>query len=172
MEEIFMPIKDYEGYYEVSNFGRVRSLERKVNYTRSSFKTIKARYLKPGINGRGYYFVALCLNGKCKTKRVSLLVWDNFGDKLRDGTKLQVDHIDNNKRNDHINNLQLLTNRENTSKGKLFNKTNGLPTGVNWNKEKKKYVAQIQTNNKRVHLGYFDNPGEASNAYQCHLQAL
>ena len=159
LKEELKPIQDYKGLYEISNYGYVRSFKRKGNW--------KDRILKGGINWRGYRMVGLYKDGKHKTYKMSLLVWDHFGDRPRNGHLLQVDHKDNNKQNDRIDNLQLLTDRENTSKGYLQNgKKTSRFTGVCWDKSSKKWVAKIYINNKRKVLGYFIDEKEASNKYQ------
>lgn len=63
-----------------------------------------------------YAYVCLTKNSVCKTFPVHHLVWDAFGDRPRNGAILQIDHIDGNRLNNKINNLQLLTNRENVKK--------------------------------------------------------
>ena len=79
---------------------------------------------------------------------------------------LQIDHIDNNKQKDWIINLQLLTHRENTSKGYRNKKTSSRFTGVHWHKKDKKWEANIRINNIPKYLGSFNNEIEASNKYQ------
>jgi hypothetical protein len=66
-KEVWKDIKNYEGLYEVSNFGNVRSL-----------KYGKIKYLKPAKNKGGYYFVILCKNGKTKNFRIHRLVANAF----------------------------------------------------------------------------------------------
>ena len=52
-KEIWKPVRNYEGLYEVSNLGRVRSLERTVWDNRGYYRTVPERILKPQDNGRG-----------------------------------------------------------------------------------------------------------------------
>lgn len=155
--EVFKPIEDYEGLYEISNFGKVKS-----------FHCGKERVLKCGIKGSDYYYmVALNKNGREKTFYVHQLVWDHFGDKPRNGRVLQIDHLDENKQNNWIANLQLLSQRENVSKGHLQNgKKSSRHTGVSWYKITKKWNVQIQRNKKIKHLGYFKDEYEAHLVYQ------
>lgn len=67
-QEIWRPVKDYEGLYEVSNFGRVRSLTRKVKTSKGITQTWIGQMLTPGKSGNGYYYVTLSKNGKSKSK--------------------------------------------------------------------------------------------------------
>lgn len=165
LQEIWKPIKGYEGLYEISNFGRVVSLEREWTPGLGGIRTKPKTQLAPR-NWRGYSCVALCKNGKVKQSSIHLLVWDHFGDKARNDYKLQVDHIDENKKNNCINNLQLLTNRQNTGKGKQKYRIYNLPTGVYYRKNINKFRSMIQINGKSIHLGYFNSIDQASNAYK------
>ena len=114
MKEIWKPIKNYEGYYELSNYGEIKSLIRAVKY-KNSYKVIRGRVMKCGINTNGYRQVNLSKNKIRKTYSIAPLVWNYFDGTSRDG--LDLDHIDNNKQNDRIDNLQLLTHKQNTLKG-------------------------------------------------------
>lgn len=145
-------IPNYEGEYQVNNIGQVRSL--KTN-----------KILKQCLSSN-YWSVTLSKNGKIKGKRVHQLMAMAFLGHVPNGFKLVVDHIDGNKLNNDLNNLQILTHRENTSKRKNASKY----TGVCWHKNKKQFIANIQINKKLHHLGYFDNEYEAHLAYQSKLK--
>ena len=170
-KEEWRDIIGYEGMYEVSNFGRVKSLRRKVRY-KNSFRTIKEKIMSPGWGTGGYQFVRLSNDGVIKIFRVHILVWEHFGDGQRNGRLLQVDHKDNDKRNNNIDNLQLLTNRQNVSK--YHNKTERTSKyiGVCWCKDMGKWVAHIYMNNKNNHLGYFKKELDAYEAYKKALGEL
>ena len=71
---------------------------------------------------------------------------------------LYIDHIDRNKLNNSIENLRIVTSQENQ-----FNRD---PKGYHLNKKTNKYVAQIQTNRRLKHIGCFDTPEEAREAYR------
>lgn len=162
MEEVWKPIKGYEGLYEISNMGRVKSLAKIVG---NGFHR-EEKMLQIIVEKTKYCFVNLMRNAKPKKYRIHLLVWDYFGDKPRDGLRLQVDHKDEDKGNNRIDNLQLLSGRKNKSKERLLNKASGLPTGVCWHKQNKKYHAQIYIDRTHFNLGFYNTPEEASNAYQ------
>jgi len=156
-QEIFKDIKGFEGFYQISNFGRVKSLSRKFSPTE--------RILKVGINSQGYYSTNFSKDGKLKSYAPHHLVWDAFGNKKRNGMKLQVDHIDNNRLNNRIDNLQLLSNRENCTKYNLQNdKSTSKYVGVCWNG--KKWQAGININGKTKYLRSFTNEYDAHLAYQ------
>jgi uncharacterized protein YebE (UPF0316 family) len=88
-----------------------------------------------------------------------------------DGThKLVVDHINNNTLDNRIENLQLITQRENASKYFLTKKKSSQYTGVFWHKQINKWQAQIGIDGKRIHLGIFNHEHEAHLAYQKALE--
>jgi hypothetical protein len=169
MEEVYKDVLDYEGFYQVSNLGNVKSLERKVPF-KNSFKKLKERILKPSKDGRGYYKVSLAKNGINKTKLVHQLVAVAFLNHKPDGYKIVVDHIDSNPLNNNLKNLQLISQRENLSKDKKG--YSSKYTGVCWNKKSNKWVATIRINGKIKHLGLFHNEIDAANAYQAVLKEL
>lgn len=107
MEEIWKDIKDYEGLYEVSNLGRVRSL----NYN----KTGEIRLLKVQKHSDGYLQVGLRKDGKQKLYTVHRLVCEAFIPNP-DGLPC-VNHIDEDKTNNHVWNLEWCTVKYNTNYG-------------------------------------------------------
>lgn len=78
IQEEWRPIKGYEGLYEVSNFGRVKSLQRNSKGKNNSIRILKEKIIKPSKNKEGYLVVCLCNNGKLKIKRVHRLVAETF----------------------------------------------------------------------------------------------
>ena len=122
-KEIFKDIPNYEGLYQVSNLGRVKSLKRNVicGGSFSGFKTVNERILKPSKTTHGYFKVGISINGKLKNIDVHRLMANTFLNN-KENKNLVVDHIDNDKTNNNISNLQLITHRENCSKDRK-NKT-------------------------------------------------
>ena len=90
-------IEGYEGLYEVSDDGFVRSLDR---------HSVKGRVLRPHNSGRGYPAVALCKEGKARTTYVHTLVANTFIPKPMSPEKLIVNHKDGNKWNNSVDNLE------------------------------------------------------------------
>lgn len=115
MKEIWKDIKGYEGYYQVSNFGRVKRLARKT--TRNNGKsenanyTLKERIKKPQIQTQGYLHVVLYKDGFCKTCRLNRLVAEAFVENPE--SKKEVNHKDGNKLNNNADNLEWVTSSEN-----------------------------------------------------------
>ncbi len=108
MTEEWRPVKGYEGLYEASNHGRIRSIKR----TSTSGRVLKQYISKQN----GYCYVSLCKNNVSTTKRVHKLVYAAFhgwewGDKY--DKKHTIDHIDGNKTNNRLDNLDVCTQSEN-----------------------------------------------------------
>lgn len=121
MDEIWKPIQGHETSYEISNMGRVRSLTRTrlVNncYGGISPRTDKGRILKAGDNGNGYAYVSLRDNGKRVNYYVHRLVAETFIGKPEE-SNLVVDHIDHNRRNNAVGNLEWVTQKENIGRSR------------------------------------------------------
>lgn len=115
MEEIWKDIDGYEGYYQVSNLGRVKSLKREVIRSDGHLRPIKECILTPIENNDGYYQIKLSMNGKSHTKRIHQLVGLSFLDKPNDFTldKYEINHIDCDRKNNDVNNLEWITHGDN-----------------------------------------------------------
>ena len=154
-EEIWKYVTGYDEDYECSNLGNVRSQ-----------KFYRNKNLTLCTNKNGYSFCLLYNEGFRKLWKVHQLIAITF--LLHDikSKTLVIDHIDNNKLNNRLDNLQLITQRQNLSKDKK-----GLSkyTGVSWSKSSKKWKAQIRVNYKDIYLGLFDNELDSSKSYQEYL---
>ena len=155
MKEIFKPIPDYPNY-EVSNFGRVKSLERVVK-NRFSYKTVKEKILKQNPDKNGYLQLKLCKNGICKTQKVHQLVTMAFLNHKPNGLTLVVDHIDADVANNKLSNLQVITHRENLSKDKK-------DVGIRF--KSGKWESSIAKEGKFIYLGRFNHKIIAHLAYR------
>tara|TARA_R110000822_G_scaffold296757_1_gene419252 strand:- start:338 stop:850 length:513 start_codon:yes stop_codon:yes gene_type:complete len=169
MKEVFKDIPNYEGIYQVSNLGNVKSLERKVKHFKGGLKTIKEKILKKDTSSHGYPRVRLAENGENKKFSIHQLVAIAFLNHKPNGYELVVDHIDNNRLNNCVNNLQIITQRENSSKDK---KGTSKYAGVYWCKEIKKWRCQIRILGKLKDLGLFTDEYNAHLAYQEALKNL
>ena len=109
--EIWKDVAEYEGFYQVSNKGNVRSVARKDSIGRKR----DGRILKPAYDRGGYLNVGLCKNGKSKTKNVHRLVAETFIPKPKGF--LEVNHKDENKSNNRVENLEWCTREYNNTYG-------------------------------------------------------
>jgi hypothetical protein len=164
--EIWKDIKDYEGIYQVSDLGRVKSLERVVRNSDKGSRVVKERILKNAFTPNGYAFVVLSKESKVKGFFVHKLVVVTFLNYIANTRKTVIDHKNNCKEDNRLENLQIISNRENTSKDKNLEKKSSKYTGVVWRAKKNKWEAQININGIGIYLGLFKNELDAHNAYQ------
>lgn len=111
-DEVWKPTK-VNPYYYVSNYGRIKSIERPIwCVANNSYSIRKERILKPNnCNSKGYYRVPIPTNGKSKLYSVHRLVAVAF---IPNPKNLpQINHIDGNKSNNRVSNLEWCTNNEN-----------------------------------------------------------
>jgi hypothetical protein len=115
--EIWKDIPDYEGLYQASNLGRIKSLER---IAKNNHK-IKEKILKPQNNKNGYLSVNLYKNNKMKRKLIHRLVALTFIKNVNN--YLYINHKDKNKNNNCLKNLEWCTQSYNViySKGRKIN---------------------------------------------------
>ncbi len=168
--ENWKDIEGYEGLYQISDLGRVKSLERKVKHSRGGLQIVKERILKHVIkisNYRSYYRVVLSKNGNHKTVKIHRLVALAFIDNPEN--KMQVNHVDNNPLNNCASNLEWMTNRENVTHGYTFKETTSPYPGVSWDSRANKWQAGIGINGKKKRIGSFTCEHEAAQAYQTAL---
>lgn len=111
-EEIWKPIKGYEGYYEISNLGRVKSVERYVKQG-SYMRHVKESFKKIGTDPYGYPRVTLCKNKVSKYIQLHILLAKAFIPNPEN--KPQVDHINAIKSDYRIDNLRWVTPKENSN---------------------------------------------------------
>ena len=119
MEQVtWRPVKGFEDRYEVSNDGQIRSLDTVLNCRGTGTRIHKGKILPQRANCRGYITVNLCKDSKMHTKLVHRLVAEAFIPNIFG--KPQVNHIDGNKKNNSITNLEWVTNAENAAKAKAL----------------------------------------------------
>jgi hypothetical protein len=174
MNEIWKDIPNYEGLYQVSNLGRVKSLPKTWIAGKGRIRTHNGLILSLHVNKknteRPYYAIYLSKDKKRKFFSLHQLVAMAFLGHIPCGYKLVVDHINNNSLDNSVDNLQIVTHRINASKD-IKNKTSKY-TGVCWDKTAKKWAVNIRFNSKKFYLGLFKDEYQAHLTYQKALSEL
>jgi hypothetical protein len=153
--EIWKDIKDYKGHYQVSNLGRVKSIKFKI-----------VRILKPVITS-GYPRVLLHKDKKQTSRYIHQLVAEVFLNHTPNGHTLVVNHINFDKLDNRVENLEIVTQRENVNRKHL--KSSSQYTGVYWSKTNKRWIATLSTKGKHKYLGSYNCEFKAHLAYQVEL---
>lgn len=157
MEEIWKDVPNYDGVYKASNYGRLMSC-----------RNGKVKILKGSITKKGYiqYTLNYASKGLYNVFGGHQLVAITFLDHVPNGINgYVVDHIDNNRLNNYVGNLQLISNRENTIKNKSVTSLYGVK------KYFSRYQSRVWHNKKSVYLGTYDTEEEASNAAFMYMKA-
>ena len=140
-EEVWRDIEGYEGLYQVSNMGRVKSLERTYIDKIGRERYVKECILKPAMDKGGYLRVGLCDGKKRKTFKLHRLVCEAFHE--NPDNKPQVNHINEIKTDNRASNLGWATARENSNFG-TRNERIGKKSAIT----KSKPIAQYTLNGK------------------------
>ena len=154
--EIWKDIPNYEGKYMVSNMGNVKSLNFK--------NTKKEKILKPTIAKCGYHYTTLCKDGVRKKKYNHQLVAMAFLNHKPNKFEKVVNHKNFDKLDNRLENLEIVSNRENTSKKHI--KSSSIYTGVAWEKNINKWKSKINIKTHHIHLGYYKDEKQASEIYE------
>lgn len=157
MSEIWKPILGYENY-QVSSFGRVKNTKFNKEILLKAKTTTK------------YLTVNLYKDNVKKTRNIHQLVAIAFLGHNPNGCKLVINHINFNSFDNTLENLEIVTSRENGNKKHI--KSSSKYTGVSWCKKSKKFRSVISINNKNKYLGIFENEIDAHNAYQKALKEI
>jgi len=147
-EEIWKDIEGYEGFYQVSSHGRVKSLVSNKILTRNE-------------NNKEYRKIVLCVNRKKKYFSASRLVANAFIPNPEN--KQIVDHINGIRYDNRVCNLRWATYSENSRNSKSNDKSSSKYRGVS--KYRNKWRVTIDLDKKQYHLGYFSCEKEAALAY-------
>lgn len=118
--ELWKSVSGYEGYYEISSIGRIKSLARVITRSDGQTRLITEKFLTPVKHNDGYLSIKLCKNGHCKTVRIHRLVAEAF---IPNPQNLpEVNHKDMDRSNNNVTNLEWTTHLANVaysaSKGK------------------------------------------------------
>lgn len=167
VDEVFLPIRDYENLYHISNFGRVKTLGGGQSQN-PTFK--KPRILRLYRAPNDYLFVKLCKNGKSSYRRIHRLVVETF---LPNPLNLpQINHKNQIKTDNRLENLEWCDGHHNmNSFYKNKNTTSSYP-GVHWSKKELAWIAHIRIKGRVNRLGKFKVEKDAALAYQKKLKTL
>jgi len=172
-EEIWKDIPNYEGYYQASNLGRVRSLDRTVTYSDGRERFYKGKIIDGSVQ-KGYRQTTLRGDGIVRTLKFSQIIAMAFLGHEPNGHKLVVDHINGDKSDDRVENLRIVTQRANITT--CFRSDRGSfssgHVGVSWIERHSAWRSIIAHNGVAVRLGEYDTELEASNAYQSALSKI
>lgn len=159
--EIWKDIQGYDGYYQVSNLGRVKSLSRDVFYGMGYYLK-NEKILKPTMRKDGYQVVGFYIENIRKLFLIHRLVATAFVKNLFN--KEKVIHIDFIKHNNNSNNLEW-TNLLETACHQMSNqKSLSEFIGVSFRKNRNKWLSSIVINGKPIHIGSFKTQEEAYQA--------
>ena len=156
-EEIWKDIKGYEGVYQVSNKGRVKSLKRVIDYVDDRDRPTEEIILDLNIDNNGYYQVCLSKHSEIKHIRVHKLVYNAFGDETIDGDV--IDHIDRDKLNNDISNLRKIS-----YSGNLYNRKLPFKPDI-LNYKNKSFTVYFSMYGKRKSYGTYKSYEEALERY-------
>jgi len=159
MKEIYKTIPEYENY-QISNKGNVKR----------TYKNGNEKILKQIIDTHGYKHINISKHSKTKTIKIHKLIAITWLNHKPNGHKKVIDHIDGNKLNNELENLQILTNRENIIKGERCKNNKVKSIGVN--KCYKGYQAKISIKGKQIHLGTYMHESQAAWVYNNALNKL
>lgn len=147
IKEIWKDIQGYEGYYQISNLGNVKSLDRKIHFNKG-FSIKKGQLLKPILTKKGYYKVELSKEQKGKRFYIHRLVALHF--LINPFNKEQVNHKNGVKTDNKIENLEWCTNLENQRhaiKNGLVNQEQRIQQAIKMGKINRKPIEQYTKRN-------------------------
>lgn len=145
MVEVWHDVKGYEGLYQVSNLGRVKSLERNIKMRQYVLHTVE-KIMKPIFDGKGYNQITLCKSGKMKRISIHRLVATHFIPNTEN--KPFINHINGIKTDNRVENLEWCTPSENNLHMYRVLGHKGTMLGRKASEETRRKI--IESNNKPV----------------------
>jgi hypothetical protein len=160
--EIWKSIKNYEGIYEASNLGRIKSLKRVVlnNGSYSGSVTKNELILKQHKNKYGYYVVTLQKNKIRTHKSVHRIIAETFIDNINNYN--EVNHKNFDKSDNKIENLEWCNRSQNINHYVDSMSKSSKYRGISFDKRRNKWFAYLDYDKKRISLGYHKTEEEAN----------
>lgn len=160
-------IPDYIGYYQVSNLGRLKSLNRKILKINNMTQKFRERILKQKISPAGYLMAVLTNTKKITSYSVHQLVCITFLNHKPCGYNLVIDHKNDTKLDNRLTNLQIITHRANVSKNRKNNSGNTCVSII-----KKKFGVNLVFNGETISLGSFETLDKANDVYKKAIELI
>lgn len=160
--EIWKDIKGFEGMYQISNLGRVKSLDRAVKQRNDSFQIKKGLLIKQTKNHKGYPLTCIRKDNKTYAKSTHRLVAETF--MPNPDNKEQINHIDGIKTNNHVDNLEWMTGKENIKHAI----DNGLMTFC---PKRAKHASDIAREKNKKEVDRYDMNGNYIDTFNSLLEA-
>ena len=168
MIEEWKDIPGYEGFYEVSSSGLVKSLKRTCLSPRG-YRTVPERMLKPRLK-KGYLNIGIQKDGRRKFYGVHQLVAMAFLQHTPNGHNDVINHKNSIKTDNRLDNIEVVDVRYNTIYSIDKSTTTSKYIGVYWNKRDCRWSASVSVSGKRTWLGYFDTEYDAHLSYENFLK--
>jgi hypothetical protein len=168
--EIWKDIKNFEGRYQVSNTGKVRSLDRVIVCSNHKERCFKGCILSTTNKKSKYKSITLTEPGYRRTNFCHVLVASHFIDDIPKG--MSVNHKDSNTLNNHVDNLEIVSIRDNTRHAMNKKDTSSRHIGVYWDKKPRKWKASIHINGSGKNLGRFKHEEDAKKAVDAFIKKM
>lgn len=156
-QEVWMSVYGLGGNYKVSNLGRVKSLKRKS----ANGRRVHEKILKTSLCPKGYEVVFMYINSKRVVKKMHRVVMEAFFGP----SEKHIDHVNGNRKDNNLDNLEYVNNRENARRGKNCGKSDSKTSKYrNVYLSGNRFVGNISYKGKTVYLGRFLSEEEAFQA--------
>lgn len=170
-EEIWRDVEGYEGLYQVSNCGKIKSLDRYVT-TKKGIRLYKGKILSPGKNRGGYLYVILGKDTKCTTFKVHRLVAMAFPEicgQYKDG--LQVDHLNTVRTDNRATNLRWCTPKENNNNPLTLQRYSNANKGKNKGEKCYWFDKLGKEHVRSIPIVQYDRKGNFISEFSCAAEA-
>lgn len=166
MQELWMPVKCHENQYEVSNFGRIKSLDREVANAFGTKTKLKGRLLRGNLLNNGY--ISVCFSSKTK-KYVHQVVAETFLPPSE--IKNTVNHKDGNKTNNYVENLEWNTYKQNNDHARETGLNNQHGEKCNLFKHSDQFIDAVRNVHKKYSPNY-EELGRMFGLTGCHARQI